>query len=36
MPTPNMLLVNFSLLYMVYYVILSLYMTFRTMRGQKI
>lgn len=36
MPTPNMLLVNFSLLYMVYYVILSLYMTYRTMRGQKI
>lgn len=36
MPTPNMLLVNFSLLYMVYYVVLSLYMTYRTMRGLKV
>lgn len=36
MPTPNTLLVNVSLLYIVYYVVLSLYMTYRTMRSQKI
>jgi phosphatidylcholine synthase len=35
MPSPNPLLVNFSLLYMAYYVALSLYMTYRTMRGKK-
>jgi len=35
MPSPNQLLVNFSLLYMAYYVALSLYMTYRTMRGKK-
>jgi phosphatidylcholine synthase len=32
MPYPNQLLVNFSLLYMAYYVILSLYMSYKTMR----
>ena len=35
MPTPSPLLVNFSLLYMVYYVVLSLYMTYQTTRAKK-
>ena len=33
MPNPNMLLVNSSLLFIVYYVALSLYMTFKTTRS---
>lgn len=36
MPTPSPLLVNFSLLYMVYYVALSLYMTYQTTRAKKV
>jgi phosphatidylcholine synthase len=35
MPNPNPLLVDFSLLFMVYYVALSLYMTFKTRRDEK-
>ncbi|HEX9439547.1 MAG TPA: CDP-alcohol phosphatidyltransferase family protein [Roseiflexaceae bacterium] len=35
MPAPNQLIVNFSLLYMAYYMVLSLYMTYKTMRKPK-
>src|SRR6266508_2510066 len=36
MPNPNPLLVNFSLLYMVYYVVMSLVMTYTTMRHKRL
>jgi phosphatidylcholine synthase len=35
MPNPSPLLVNFSLLYMIYYVVLSLVMTYTTMRRKR-
>jgi len=35
MPQPNQLLIDISLLFMVYYMALSLYMTFRTARSTK-
>jgi phosphatidylcholine synthase len=35
MPNPNPLLVNFSLLYMIYYVVLSLVMTYTTTRRKR-
>jgi phosphatidylcholine synthase len=36
MPNPNPLLVNFSLLYMVYYVVMSLAMTYTTLRHKRL
>lgn len=36
MPHPNPLLVNFSLLYMVYYVVMSLVMTYTTLRHKRL